>query len=384
MKKITLKNAAAVLAAVYIACTALTACGRVEIPKNEVPVPSATTASSENVTDKTETVTTPPAVTAVTSSSAAAKTDAKKNSKKKKSKSTKKTTTAAAATTAVTTTKATTAAVVSTYIPQTTVTTTTPTETTTEPQTTTTTEQDLPEQIIPVITSTAAPVTVPTETQDSDITEFDSNDFVQNGRNHLIDLKCIMQIPELPMGCEAVSLAMVFNYYNIYADKMAMANYYMPREDVYTLNGTMYGPDFRYTFAGDPADPKAYGCLAPCMMITAQNYINDVGGGVYPFDASGSSFEDLLTNYIDNDIPLLLWVTSGLEAPYYSRTWITPTGEQMYWLTPEHCLVLTGYDLDANIVYVADPMVGNVAYNYDLVKQRYYELGQQSMGLMPC
>ena len=390
MKKRTFKRAAAMLAAVYFACAALTGCGGVEITKSMAHAPS----SEEVITTEPETeiLTEPPAVTMATSSAEIVETTTTKasNKKKKKSKNNKKTTT---------TTKAAEAqAEITTKIPKSTVTTTT----TIAPETAAVTETSVPEPTILETTTTTVETTQtqqvtteittttsaeetepPTETWSSQTPELITGDSSQSSRSHKIDVNCILQNPELPMGCEAVSLTMVFNYFGYNADKMSMATYYMPRADVYyDETNTMHGPDFRYTFAGDPADPKAYGCLAPCMITTAQNYLNDVGGGLSTFDASGSSFEDLLTNYIDNDIPLLLWVTGGLVQPYYSHTWITPSGEQMSWLKYEHCLVLTGYDLDKGIVYVADPLAGNVAYSYDLVKQRYYELGQQSMGLI--
>ena len=373
-----------------IASAALTGCGRVEINKAVMEgdatssvIEAAESMSTLDTTAEPGLVTVLEAVTEAAETSgtegsvsgkksvtektkkAASKKSGKKSKTKKK---TKKTATEPAAVIPETTTAAATTAET---------TTTTTTETTT---TTVMTEGPLPLQIIPETTLpvTAAPESGTDETQQN---ELDGSEQTSGNRSHIININCLIQNPELPMGCEAVSLAMVFNYYGYSADKFSMANYYMPRADVYWENGTMYGPDYRYVFAGDPADPHAYGCLAPCMITTAQNYLNDAGGGMYPFDASGTAFEDLLTTYIDRDVPLLLWVTTGLATPYYSHVWVTPSGEQMQWITPEHCLVLTGYDLDNGLIYVADPMVGNTCYSYDLVKQRYNELGQQCMGL---
>ncbi|MFR4338845.1 MAG: C39 family peptidase [Lachnospira pectinoschiza] len=41
------------------------------------------------------------------------------------------------------------------------------------------------------------------------------------------------------------------------------------------------------------------------------------------------------------------------------------------WMSPEHCVVITGYDLNKNIVYIMDPMEGNVTRNLETFQSRY-------------
>ena len=62
-----------------------------------------------------------------------------------------------------------------------------------------------------------------------------------------------------------------------------------------------------------------------------------------------------------------------------TSVWTTPDGERVQWVAYEHCVVLTGYDMDNRKIYVSDPLVGNTSYDYDRLKQRYIDLGQQAV-----
>lgn len=198
-------------------------------------------------------------------------------------------------------------------------------------------------------------------------------------RSMQIDFNVILQNPQLPTGCEITSLTMALNHEGFKVDKLTMARKYLPKQDFYWYNGRRYGADFRYVFAGNPENSWSYGCYAPCIVTAGNKYLADVGSDCKVKDLSGTEFEDLLTNYINKSRPVMIWVTSSnLHAMYYTDSWYTPDGNYLTWKAYEHCVVLTGYDLDKKVVYAADPLYGNKTYPMDTFKQRYNDLGKNS------
>ncbi len=223
-------------------------------------------------------------------------------------------------------------------------------------------------------------ITAFSDETDHTIFSYRKDQFMISQENKTIDVKNIMQYPELPTGCESVALTILLNHLGYPADKLDIVRNYLPKMDFYWKNGLLYGADFRTTFAGNPESIYAYGCYAPCIVTAANKYLNTKGYNAEAIDITGTSFDDLLKEYIDKDMPVLIWITSdNLIEPYYTDTWYTPGGYTVQWLANEHCVVLTGYDSDRGLVYVADPLVGNTSYNYDRIKQRYIQLGQQSV-----
>ncbi len=198
--------------------------------------------------------------------------------------------------------------------------------------------------------------------------------------SHKIEVRNILQYPELPTGCECVSLTILLNHLGFPADKMQMARVFLPKLDFSEKDGVLYGADFRTTFAGDPESPHAYGCYAPCIAETARRYFAIEGIDAEPVDLTGAGLEDLFSRFIDRDIPVLVWVTSSsLHETKLTTVWTTPEGEQVQWVAYEHCVVLTGYNREKGIIFVSDPLVGNTVYDYALFKQRYEDLGRQAV-----
>ena len=147
-------------------------------------------------------------------------------------------------------------------------------------------------------------------------------------------------------------------------------------------NGIRHGPDYITTFAGDPQQQyNCYGCYAPCIKTAANNYFSSVGSYFKARDISGTDFDTLLEQYISNDSPVLIWVTSdNLKEPFAGDTWINDeTGETVQWTAGEHCVVLTGFDKSTNRIYVSDPLASNTYYNYNRIKNIYNVMGKYSV-----
>ena len=202
---------------------------------------------------------------------------------------------------------------------------------------------------------------------------------------HEIAVENIMQMPELPFGCEIVSLTIVLNHLGFNVDKMYMCDNYLTTIDYWRANDQLYGPDPHEAFPGSPKDKhNISGCFSPVIVRAAENFFRDNNAPYTPLNTTGMELEDLLHTYIDNDIPVIIWVTSkDLHEIEYKYSWHTADERIINFPTYQHCLVMTGYDTDIGLIFTADPLVGNTGYDYYKFEQRYKELGTESLVILP-
>ena len=198
----------------------------------------------------------------------------------------------------------------------------------------------------------------------------------------VIDVDNILQNPQLPTGCEAVSLTILLNHLGFKVDKMIIAEKYLPKQAFYMKNGVLYGADVVNTFAGDPKTSYSYGCFAPCIVNTAHRFLKSNGSDMDAYNISGKSLEELFEQYIDKGQPVLIWITSNkLSEPKKAEQWVTADGKKVQWQRYEHCVVLTGYDRGKKQIFVSDPLVGNTSHNYDTLNLRYEQMGRQAVSI---
>lgn len=205
-------------------------------------------------------------------------------------------------------------------------------------------------------------------------------DYENVPRAKKLDVENILQIPELPNGCEITSLTILMNYLGFSVDKLTMADQYLPKnEDTYTS-------DFYETFAGNPRNRWAsFGCYAPVIVKSAENYLSaqNKSDAFVPQNLTGSAPEELYRQ-ISLGNPVVLWMTQYIDkTPAILKTWTAYNGKAMNWKHPLHCVVLIGYDLDAQTVTIADPMVGIVSHSMSLFELRYLQLGSQAVIVTP-
>ena len=180
----------------------------------------------------------------------------------------------------------------------------------------------------------------------------------------------LSQYPELPNGCEVTSLATVLNYLGYNVDKTNLSDSFLPKAPVGEA-------DFYAEFVGNPRDDDAFGCYAPVIATTANSYFASVGSALTAREIN-VPFSDLF-GYIDSGTPVIVWATQHMQESYYSVTW-NINGKDMTWRTPEHCMVLVGYNMPERTVTVSDPMLGEItSYDMDLFETRYNELYQQAV-----
>lgn len=181
------------------------------------------------------------------------------------------------------------------------------------------------------------------------------------------DFEWLSQNPELPTGCEITSLTSVLNYYGINVKKETMADDYLKKGD-----GSYYK-----MFLGNPRDAGSFGCMAQPIVDATNLYFKKNNVSMNASNVSGVTFDKIL-EYVSQGVPMIVWNTMGMAPAYESQT-LTLDGREYTWIAPEHCVVVVGYDLDNNEVYVADPMAGMVTRNLKTFEERYDSLKRQAV-----
>lgn len=190
---------------------------------------------------------------------------------------------------------------------------------------------------------------------------------------HKIDAEPIMQLPELPTGCEITSLAMVLNYWGYDIDKCTLSDEFLVKK----TSGGEY--DFYDAFIGSPYDESSFGCFAPVIKIAADNFFEDSEKKMNAMDISGEPLENLL-RYTANGYPVIVWATMSMLEPEWTYYWTKPDGiTEVEFPINEHCMVLTGYDKNRNIVFINDPLEGAAEYDMDNFEDKYIKMKKQGV-----
>lgn len=191
------------------------------------------------------------------------------------------------------------------------------------------------------------------------------NKYVTEGFN------AVLQRPELPTGCEVTSLCCDLNYLGFNIDKVTLSDEFMPMDNcgIYTM---------REAYIGDPKSDEGFGCYSPVIVQTADDYFASVQSPCYAVDLTGRSLKELLYQ-VAQGRPVIVWSTIDMVITAPNYRWTTNNGEEMWFNDFQHCVVVYGYDFDENIVYVADPLAGNITRNMDSFRETYDLLGKQAV-----
>lgn len=188
-----------------------------------------------------------------------------------------------------------------------------------------------------------------------------------------IRVPLIKQLPELPTGCEVTSLAMAINHYGIKISKTVLA-------DVFLEKGEYRASDFRRVFVGDPRVANAYGCYADVIEKCAEKFFATVTTRSFEvINVTGCSPQALYA-YTDMGYPVIVWTSNKMLPTFEGPSWTdSETGETVTWIGNEHCVLLTGYDVNRKYVYLNDPLYGIVSFKMEDFETRFYELEQQAI-----
>lgn len=184
-----------------------------------------------------------------------------------------------------------------------------------------------------------------------------------------LDVPDVLQNPELPTGCESVALTMALMYEGFSLEKTTIADEYL----VYTENDNL-----AEGYYGDPHSDNGAGCFPPALVRTADLYLDSQQSDLQGVDLTGVSLRDLFA-YVAGDMPVIVWNTMYMEDPYFTGEEFSLNGTTYRWYNTEHCVVLSGYDLDRGIVYINDPLEGIVERNLEAFEAYYDEIGRFAM-----
>lgn len=187
----------------------------------------------------------------------------------------------------------------------------------------------------------------------------------------------ILQMPELPTGCEVTALDMVLQYLGYDVDKTTLAEEYLPTVDsdfFYGEDGILYGPDMLNYFVGDPFTEAGYICGAPAICTAAERYLEDQGGGHTAQNLTGAAPEELY-ELVAKDVPVLVWVSIDMEDRSDIQGWYTEDGEYIEWCTQDHGAVLIGFSEEG--VTIADPITGIAEYDREQFESVFESRGRQ-------
>lgn len=198
----------------------------------------------------------------------------------------------------------------------------------------------------------------------------------------IIDVPYVTQEGVLPNGCESVSAVMLMKYAGCDISPTEFVDKYLKCEPVTIKWGCRYGPNPKLAYAGDPYSEKnGYGCYAP---VIADALNKALESGYYSRNISGLTLESICKLYIDEGIPVAVWVTLNMDEIDKLIQWQAQDGSQSY-LYPanEHCMVLCGYDGES--YYFNDPYGsrGLTAYPKDDCVLSYNSLGMQAVAVIP-
>ncbi|WP_296833251.1 C39 family peptidase [Marvinbryantia sp.] len=182
----------------------------------------------------------------------------------------------------------------------------------------------------------------------------------------------ILQRPELPTGCESVALTMALQYENFDVDKLTIAGDFLIYN--YETDNMAIG------YVGDPFSEEGAGCFAPAIAATAFAFFTDQEVSYKAYDITDTDFEELFA-YIAAGTPVILWTTMYMAEPEFTRMDVEYNGRVYRWYRQEHCVVLSGYNLEERTVQINDPLEGIVSRDMDEFASIYNLTGKNAVVL---
>lgn len=184
--------------------------------------------------------------------------------------------------------------------------------------------------------------------------------------NVSLDVNIIYQFPDMPSGCEVTSLAMVLNYIGIDVTNKYLADNY--------LDSSTY--DMSESFVGNVYDDNSFGCFAPVIVRTANDFFEDNNYQYEAVNVSESTKQQLIGYLCDNK-PVIIWNTQDMQPTYIEE--YNLNGYKFTWWGNEHCVVLCGYNEEDNTFEIADSIAGKVRRDADTFFKRYEDMLSQAV-----
>lgn len=220
------------------------------------------------------------------------------------------------------------------------------------------------------------------ETACTETTEYNSEKSTSYEEKVLIeDFPHISQKPYYPTGCESVAAVSLMQFYGIDITVDEFIELHLPISDYpFYEDDVMYGGNPWDAFIGDPYSDSGYGCYSTAVvkaMISAVPDDYEIRA-VYNLPLSV-----LCEQYIDEGIPVMIWATMEMKKPYEGNSWILPDGRTFTFISPEHALILIGYD-DSSY-YFCNPQSDEKVVSYPKTdcETAYNAMYRQAVAILP-
>lgn len=194
----------------------------------------------------------------------------------------------------------------------------------------------------------------------------------------LTNVPKINQLPDYPNGCEAASATMLLNYFDVNITLKEFIEDYLPTMEIYSKDGSRFGPDPSLFYAGDPASKEnGWGCYEPVIENTLNRILFDKKiGYLYVQNLNQKPIKELFYDY-----PVVIWVTNDYSEETDFAQWYSYDKTKTYtYSNKTHAVVLVGYDKDS--YYIADPLKEEVTkVDKKILEASYDSLGRQAVTL---
>jgi len=194
-----------------------------------------------------------------------------------------------------------------------------------------------------------------------------------------LEAPIVLQMPELPRGCEVTSLAMLLQSQGIDVNKLGLAQRVKKDPTPYQIkNGRVFYGNPHKGFVGrmDSYASPGYGVYHEPIAELLDEYMPGMA-----LDLTGCEFGDLFY-YLALDIPVWVIINSTY-APLPKSAFITWDTEQgpVQITYREHAVLLTGYD--ETYVYFNDPLTGAGSAAKTAFASAWEQMGRQAVTFMP-
>ncbi len=222
-----------------------------------------------------------------------------------------------------------------------------------------------------------------------------ADEIEKNCESYIIDNVDYINQDKLVSGCESVASAMLLKFwgYDI-SEEYFYDNILLHKDWNYQRDGMIHAADPNSAYVGNARKPKGlncgFGCYAP-VLFDALNKVLDTQKHKL-MNVTGVDIDELCTNYISKDYPVIIYATMGMVQPKPTYKWKVSfvnknsklkIGDIFTWLSSEHCILLIGYSKHSYIVNDSLKKVPRVSIPKSLLKRRYKEMGMQALVIVP-
>ena len=185
---------------------------------------------------------------------------------------------------------------------------------------------------------------------------------VPSGNSSILNVPFINQYPNLPLGCEATSLAQILNYKGVSVTKTKIADEMLKSPNKNPNLGFVGSPYRNEKGIFQTIYPKA-------LESTAKKYRPNSE------DITGASV-DTLEKELKKGNPSVIWVSRNFSNPEMGY-WYEGTKDQMWVNKNLHVVAVTG--VDSNYFYITDPAQGKYKVSKSKFKDVYYTVGKKAL-----